>query len=129
MQNIEKNLRYLETHEWAKKEGSNIIVVGITDYAQSSLGDIVYIDLNSISPTVQKNMAVSTIESVKTATDIYSPVSGKVIAVNNALESNPGLINLQPYDEGWLFKVEVQDIEQAWSELLSPEAYHKQLAG
>ena len=122
-----KDLRYLKSHEWAKAEGNNARV-GITDFAQHELTDVVYVELPKVGRIVKAGEAAAVIESVKTAVDVYSPVSGKVIAVNDKLSSDPGLINRAPYGDGWIFAVEMSD-KKDWDGLLKSEAYESQLAG
>ena len=102
---IPAGLKYTETHEWAKEMGKNIIRVGITDHAQAELGDIVYVNL----PEISKGDEIGEVESVKAVEQILSPVSGKVIAVNEALEDDPALLNSDCYEEGWIFEIEMSD--------------------
>ncbi len=122
-----KDLKYLKSHEWAKAEGANARV-GITDFAQHELTDVVYVELPKIGKVVKAEEAAAVIESVKTAVDVYSPVSGKVIAVNEKLIADPGLVNRSPYADGWIFVVETSD-KKDWDKLLGAEAYENQLAG
>ena len=99
-------LKYTKTHEWVRLEG-DVAVVGITDFAQDALGDVVFVDLPQTGRTVEAGAAVAVVESVKTASDIYAPLSGEIIEVNSALSDKPELINQSPYAEGWLFKMRV----------------------
>ncbi|RLG62295.1 glycine cleavage system protein GcvH [Candidatus Geothermarchaeota archaeon] len=112
---------YTETHEWIKIENSSGIV-GITDYAQDQLHDIVYIELPEIGLNVKKGDVVAEIESVKAVAEIYSPVSGQIIDINKELEGSPELINQSPYDDGWIFKIQISDKNEIKS-LLTPEQY------
>jgi glycine cleavage system H protein len=100
-----ENLKYTKDHEWTKLDG-NIATVGITDHAQSSLGDIVFIDLPKVGRYVKKGEAFGVVESIKAVSDLYSPVDGKIIEVNSALVDSPGNINSNPYDESWMVKIE-----------------------
>ena len=103
-----KNLKYAKTHEWVSKEG-DLITVGISDHAQELLGDIVFIELPEIGRVVENNEPMAVIESVKAASDIYAPLAGTVEAVNETLESEPTIVNSSPYEEGWLFKIRLND--------------------
>jgi len=115
-------LKYANSHEWARLESDGIVVVGITDHAQDALGDIVFIELPEPGAEVDAAAEVAVIESVKAASDIYSPVSGEVVEVNSALEDEPELVNGSPYEDGWLFTVKVNSSEDL-SGLLDAEAY------
>lgn len=123
--NVPDQLRYAETHEWIKVEGDTG-TVGITDHAQNELTDIVYVDPPKIGTAVTAGQAAAVVESVKAASDIYSPVDGEVVAVNEALSANPSLVNTSPYEEGWLFKVRLSDPAQSEA-LKSPEDYRAQI--
>ena len=116
-----KELRYSKEHEWAKIEGS-IVTVGITDYAQDSLGDVVYVELPSEGTTVTKEETFGVVESVKAVSDLYSPVSGKVIEVNDALVDSPEVINDDPYGDAWMIKVEIISPAEI-EELLAADEY------
>jgi glycine cleavage system H protein len=105
---VPEDLRYAETHEWIRPEGATGIV-GITDHAQAELTDVVYVELPQVGAVLEAHKAVAVVESVKAASDIYSPVGGEVVAVNSELESNPALVNTDPYGAGWLFKVKVSN--------------------
>ena len=105
--NIPDGLKYTKDHEWIKIDG-NTAVVGITDFAQGELGDIVYIDITSVGLELKDHEIFGTVEAVKTVSDLYMPVTGKVLEVNPALDSNPEKVNDDPYGEGWMIKVEVQ---------------------
>ncbi len=116
-----KELQYSKEHEWAKAEGS-IVTVGITDYAQDSLGDVVYVELPSEGSTVTKDETFGVVESVKAVSDLYSPVTGKVIEVNDALIDSPEVINDDPYGDAWMIKVEVANTSEI-KELLTADEY------
>jgi len=105
---IPEDLRYAETHEWIRPEGSTGIV-GITDHAQAELTDVVYVELPQVGAVLEAHQAIAVVESVKAASDIYSPVGGEVVAVNSELESNPALVNTDPYGAGWLFKIKLSN--------------------
>ncbi|HDT8251272.1 TPA: glycine cleavage system protein GcvH [Listeria monocytogenes] len=122
---LPKDLLYTEEHEWVKAdEGS--YVIGITDFAQDQLGDIVFVELPEVGDTVAKGDSIGSIESVKTVSDFYAPVTGKVVAVNETLEDEPELINSNPYDTGWILKLE--EVEEAdVKTLLSSDDYEKVL--
>ncbi len=121
------DLRYAETHEWARKDDDGTVVVGITDYAQDQLGDVVFVELPEVGRKVAKGDAVAVIESVKTASDIYAPLSGEVVAVNSDLETRPEAINESPYQDGWLFSL-APSAEDEYEELLDAAAYGATLA-
>ncbi len=125
--NCPKDLKYLKSHEWGKAEG-NIVRVGITDFAQHELTDVVYVDPPKPGRVLKAGEAAAVIESVKTAVDVYSPVSGKVVAVNDKLGQDPGLVNRAPYADGWIFTVEMSD-KNEWNGLMDVVAYEAQLAG
>ena len=101
---FDKDVKYQESHEWARKEG-DLIVVGISDYAQDSLGDVVYVELPEIGANKKKGDAFGVVESVKAASDVYLPVAGEIVEVNKELEDNPSTVNDAPFTEGWLVKV------------------------
>ena len=111
---VPDDLRYAETHEWIRSEGG-IATIGITDHAQAELTDIVYVELPQVGTALEAKQAVAVVESVKAASDIYSPVSGEVVEVNAELESNPALVNTDPYTSGWLFKVKLSDPQEVAS--------------
>ncbi|RLF43010.1 MAG: glycine cleavage system protein GcvH [Thermoplasmata archaeon] len=123
MSEVRDDLRYTKTHEWVKVEG-NIAKVGITDHAQSELTDVVFVELPEIGKEVKKGEEVCTIESVKSVAEVYSPLSGKIINVNKDLENSPEKLNKSPYEEGWLFEMEIKD-EKELDDLLSPDEYRK----
>ncbi|MDI6868569.1 MAG: glycine cleavage system protein GcvH [Coprothermobacterota bacterium] len=121
-----KELKYTREHEWALIEG-NRAKVGITDFAQSHLGDIVYVDLPPLGKEIKKGETLLVVESVKTASDVYAPLSGKVIEINNALSKAPEKVNRDPYGEGWMVIMEIKDPKEA-EELLSSEDYESYLS-
>ncbi len=123
---IPDDLKYTKEHEWVRIEG-NVAVVGITDHAQSELGDIVYIDIPNDINTVRKDESFGTIEAVKTVADIFAPLSGKIISVNRSINDNPEVVNKDPYGAGWIIKIEFSNKEEL-DELLTAEQY-KQLIG
>ncbi len=123
---IKENLSYTNDHEWIKING-NTALVGITDFAQSELGDIVFIEVETIGEDLNKNEVFGTVEAVKTVSDLFIPVSGKVLEFNSALEDNPELVNESPYEEGWIVKMEISNLDEI-SDLLDSKAY-KSLIG
>ncbi|MBH36404.1 MAG: glycine cleavage system protein H [Gammaproteobacteria bacterium] len=124
MAQIPDNLKFLDSHEWARQEDDGTITVGISDHAQELLGDIVFVELPDIGKNIEKKGDVAIVESVKAASDVYSPISGEVTEVNQVLSDNPEIINTSPYEEGWFFKIKPQDINEL-AELLDSEAYKK----
>ncbi len=121
---IPENLFYAKTHEWLRKEEENKVRVGLTSHAQSQLGDVVYVELPALDTNVETGKTCAVVESVKTAYDIYAPVSGKVTEVNNNLENKPQLVNEDPYGEGWFFVIEMDDPQQL-KNLLSNKEYEE----
>lgn len=121
--NIPSELKYTKDHEWLKVEG-NIAIVGITDFAQGELGDVVFVEIETIGKTLDKETVFGTIEAVKTVSDMFMPVSGTVTEKNPKLDSQPELVNKDPYGEGWMVKITVSDPSQI-SGLLDSEAYKK----
>ncbi len=121
--NIPEGLKYTKEHEWVKVEG-NICTVGVTDYAQGELGDIIYIDVTTVGNNVSMGDAFGTIEAVKTVSDMYAPVSGKIAEFNSAVNDNPAIVNQDPYGAGWLVKIEISNMGDIDS-LLSAEDYKK----
>lgn len=127
MQNVPADLKYASSHEWVRIEGE-VAVVGISDHAQHELTDIVFVELPAVGRTVAAGEACAVVESVKTASDIYSPVAGEVMAVNDSLSADPGLVNREPYDSGWFFKLRLTGPIEA-NRLLDSAAYAKQIGG
>ncbi len=123
--NVPANLKYTKDHEWIKVDG-NIGLIGITDYAQGELGDVVFIDVNPDLTEIQMGQAFGTIEAVKTVSDLYAPVDGKVLELNTKLNDEPQLVNSDPYNSGWLIKIEITDPTQL-KQLLDAAAYQSQL--
>jgi glycine cleavage system H protein len=119
--NIPKELKYTEEHEWVKIE-DNTATVGITDFAQGELGDIVYLEIDTLDSEIATNEVFGTVEAVKTVSDLFMPLSGKVIETNSELEDRPELVNEDPYGEGWIIKIDISDISES-SNLLSYEDY------
>ncbi len=127
MSEIRSELKYLRSHEWARVEEDGSVTVGITDHAQASLGDVVYVESPEVGTEVTAGDQAGVVESVKAASDIYSPVSGEVIAVNEQLEDEPETVNSSPYDDGWFFKVRPSDIAEL-DEALSADDYEAETA-
>ena len=119
--NIPADLKYTKDHEWVKIEGDKA-TVGITDFAQSELGDIVYIEVDTIDESLNKDEVFGTVEAVKTVSDLFIPMSGKIIEFNESLNDNPEKVNDSPYDEGWIIKIEITDPSEL-KELLDSKAY------
>lgn len=123
--NFPSELKYTSDHEWIRVEG-NQAYVGITDFAQRELGDIVYIDINSLGKSVTKEEVFGTVEAVKTVSDLFMPVSGKVLEFNKKLDTNPELVNQDPYGDGWMVKIELADAAQV-EQLMSAAEYASQV--
>lgn len=121
--NIPENLKYTKDHEWIKLDG-NMAYVGVTDYAQGELGDIVFIEIETVGEDLEKEEVFGTIEAVKTVSDLFMPVSGKVLKVNSLLENSPELVNKDPYGEGWMVQVEVKNANEM-NKLLNASQYKK----
>ena len=124
--NIPANLKYTKDHEWVSLEGDTA-TVGITHFAQKELGDIVYVEVETLDQTLEKDEVFGTVEAVKTVSDLFLPMSGEIIEFNDALESKPESVNLDPYGAGWMVKVKVSNVAE-YDSLLSSEAY-KELIG
>ncbi len=120
---IPEDLRYTSDHEWVRREG-DVVVIGITDYAQKELGDIVYVEIEAVGDTVNQGDVLGTIEAVKTVADLYSPMSGEVIEANEALTSEAEKVNADPYGEGWMVKLRPSRWEE-WEALLSASQYRE----
>lgn len=123
---IKPNLKYTKDHEWISIDGNNA-TIGITDYAQGELGDIVYVEIESIGDSLNKEEIFGSVEAVKTVSDLFIPVSGEITEMNENLEDNPELINDDPYGKGWIIKMKINDSSEL-NDLLSPEEY-KELVG
>lgn len=126
MSDVPENLRYTKSDEWVRVEG-NVGTVGLTDHAQEQLTDVVYVELPEVDSSVERGKELAVVESVKTAADIYSPVSGKVMEVNEALADSPELVNQEPYGGGWIARIELSDPEELEA-LLTPEGYKKKIS-
>jgi glycine cleavage system H protein len=127
MSNIPANLKYLDSHEWARVESDGTVTIGISDHAQGALGDLVFVDVPEVGKSLTKGGAAAVVESVKAASDVYSPVSGEVVAANDALGSSPELVNSDPYGAGWLFKIKPSNTAEL-QQLLDATAYEKVVA-
>lgn len=121
-----KDYKFTASHEWAKQSSDQEITIGITDHAQQLLGDIVFIELPEVGRQVIKGQEFGVIESVKAASDLFAPVSGEVIAVNNALQSDPGRVNQNAYQAGWIIKIKPSNSNE-WSDLLDADAYQEKI--
>ena len=127
MSNIPADSKYAKSHEWVRANGDTA-TVGITDHAQHELTDIVFVELPAVGRKVKAGEACAVVESVKTASDIYSPVSGEIIEVNKAVADNPALVNTEPHAGGWLYKIKLSNVAEL-NTLLSPADYAKQIGG
>ncbi len=125
MANVPAELKYTEEHEWAKRDGE-LVVVGITDYAQDTLGDVVYVELGEVGETLTAGKPFGVVESVKAASDLYAPLTGTIAEVNEALFATPELLNSDPYGEAWLVKIQPSD-ESEWDSLLDAGKYESLL--
>jgi glycine cleavage system H protein len=123
---VPAGLLYSKEHEWVKLDG-DVATVGITDYAQSSLGDIVYVELPRVGADLSQFNSIGVVESVKAVSDIFTPVGGEVVGINDGLDNDPALVNSDPYGEGWFFKVKLADVGQTGN-LLTPEQYEQLIA-
>lgn len=121
-----EELKYTKDHEWVRVEG-DLVVIGVTDFAQKELGDIVYVDVDTLDETVEENEVFGSIEAVKTVSDLFMPITGEVIELNEAIEDEPELVNSEPYGKGWMIKVKPENIEDVKT-LLNASAY-KELIG
>lgn len=126
MSNVPADLRYAKSHEWLKLEADGSATIGITDYAQNSLGDITYVQLPKVGASLKAGETFGVVESVKAASDLYSPASGSVVAVNPALENAPDAVNATPYDAGWMLKLKLSNPAEVTA-LLDAAAYAKSL--
>ncbi len=125
MSNVPEDLLYTESHEWIKREGENVRV-GVTDHAQSELTDVVYVELPKIDRPANAREAIAVVESVKAASDIYAPIKGTVVEANKALEADPGLINREPYGQGWIFVLKIANPDDL-KQLKDAAAYRAQV--
>lgn len=125
--NIPSNLKYTKDHEWVSIE-NDVATVGVTDFAQSELGDIVYVDVDTLDETVEKDDVFGSVEAVKTVSDLFMPLTGEVIEFNEALEDEPELVNTDPYAKGWMIKIALSDTTQI-QDLLDAESYKELIKG
>lgn len=126
MSEIPGDLKFMKSHEWARVEGDGKVTVGISDHAQGLLGDLVYVELPEVGATAKAGEQIAVVESVKAASDVYSPVSGTVVEVNTALSDKPETINEDAYGDGWMFVIEVQGLDEL-NDLLGPDDYAEAL--
>jgi glycine cleavage system H protein len=124
--NFPADLRYTSEHEWVRITEGNMAVIGITDFAQSELGDIVFVEIETLGQTFAANEIFGTVEAVKTVSDLFLPVAGKIIEINPALADAPELVNNDPYGEGWMIKIEVADLAEVEA-LMDSEAYQSSI--
>jgi glycine cleavage system H protein len=124
MSSIPANLKYVDSHEWTRVESDGTVTIGISDHAQGALGDLVFVEVPEVGRALTKGGAAAVVESVKAASDVYSPLSGEVIAANEALRASPELVNTDPYGQGWLFKLKPSNNAELAS-LLDAKAYEK----
>jgi glycine cleavage system H protein len=127
MSQVPTELKYASSHEWARLEEDGTITVGITDHAQGALGDVVFVELPEVGSTLAAGDEAGVVESVKAASDIYSPVGGEVVAINDRLEDEPETVNADPYSDGWFFRLQPADASEL-EELLSADEYQQQCA-
>jgi len=127
MSNVPSDLKYAKSHEWVRVSGDTA-TIGITDHAQSELTDVVFVELPALNRQVKASEACAVVESVKTASDIYSPVSGQVVEVNKAVVDNPALVNTEPYGNGWFYKIKLSNPTEV-AALLTPDQYKAQVGG
>lgn len=124
MSNTPAELKYAASHEWARLDG-DIVTVGITDHAQDALGDLVYVELPEVGDQISAGAEAGVVESVKAASDIYAPVSGEIVAINEALADSPEIVNSEPYSGGWLYKIKISDVSEL-DKLMSADEYTAQ---
>lgn len=125
---LPQDLKYTKDHEWVKVESEDVAVVGISDFAQSELGDIVYVEVETLDEELSSEEVFGTVEAVKTVSDLFMPVSGKIIAFNDTLEDEPELVNENPYDDGWIIKIKMSNPDEL-DNLLSADAYKEHVEG
>ncbi|PKF51645.1 glycine cleavage system protein GcvH [Enterovibrio nigricans] len=126
MSNIPSELKFTNSHEWVRPEGNGVYTIGISDHAQAMLGDMVFVDLPDVGDTVDAGDDCAVAESVKAASDIYTPLTGEIVAINEELEGQPELVNSDPYGDGWLFQIRISD-DAELDELLDAESYQDTL--
>ena len=124
--NVPDDLLYTESHEWIKRENNETVRIGVTDHAQSELTDVVYVELPKMDRQANAKEPIAVVESVKAASDIYAPVKGSVVEVNKALEADPSLINREPYGQGWIFVLKIDNADEL-KQLKNAAAYRKQI--
>lgn len=129
MQEIPGDLKFMKSHEWARVEDEGTVTVGISDHAQGLLGDLVYVELPSVGDTVKAGNACAVVESVKAASDVYAPVSGEVVAVNESLPDKPETINEDAYGDGWILVIRPDNLAEEQEDLLDPDAYAELIEG
>lgn len=122
MSNVPSELKYVASHEWIRPEGDGVVTIGITDHAQDLLGDVVFVELPDLDADIAAGDDIGVVESVKAASDVYAPLSGKVIAINEDLEDAPEMVNSDPYGDGWFFKIQISDPAELES-LLDADSY------
>ncbi|MCG8315442.1 MAG: glycine cleavage system protein GcvH [Pseudomonadales bacterium] len=127
MSNIPAELRYLSSHEWLRVEDDGTAVVGITDHAQDAMGDLVFVETPELGSTVSASEEAGVVESVKAASDIYAPVSGEIVAINESLEDAPESVNQDPYGDGWMFRIKMSDASEV-EKMLSADDYAEMIA-
>ncbi|OMF74730.1 glycine cleavage system protein GcvH [Paenibacillus peoriae] len=126
MGEVKQQLWYTDEHEWVQRTENGTVRIGITDFAQHQLGDIVFVELPEVGATIEQGAEIGTIESVKTVSDLFAPVTGTILKVNETLESTPELVNESPYEKGWMIEVEMdKDVEEALGKLLSADQYEQ----
>ena len=126
MSNVPSELKYVASHEWLRLEDDGSITIGITDHAQEALGDIVYVELPDVGDTVAVDDEVGVVESVKAASDVYAPITGEVVAINEALEEDPEVINTDPYGDGWMYRIKPDNADD-YEALLTADEYQAEL--
>ena len=126
MSHVPSELKYVASHEWLRLEDDGTITIGITEHAQDLLGDIVFVELPEVGDTVAADDEVAVVESVKAASDVYAPINGEIVAINESLEDEPEIINSDPYGDGWFFRVKPDNIDD-YEALLSAEEYQSEL--
>lgn len=125
--NVPDNLKYTNDHEWVKID-NDIAIVGITDFAQSELGDIVYVEIDTKGDLIEKDSVFGTVEAVKTVSDLFMPLTGEILEINSAIEETPEIINNEPYESGWIIKIKIEDINQI-RDLLDSSGYLEVIGG
>ncbi len=124
MSDVPNDLRYSKSHEWVRVDDSDVVTVGVTDHAQDQMGDLVFVELPDVNGHVDAGDEVAVVESVKTAADVYSPLSGEIIEINEALNNEPALVNRDPYGDGWLYRIKADDLDEL-DNLMDADAYEE----